>query len=575
MEERRMRYLALAVDYDGTAASDNKLSDVAASAIERLRVSGRRVVLVTGRRVSDLLRVCPRVALFDLVVAENGAVIYDPQRREEVALAAPLPARFAERLRERGAAPVEVGHVVVATHDPHSAVMLEVIRELGLEVQVIFNRNAVMALPPGVNKATGLDVALRKLGLSRHEVVGVGDAENDHSLLEYCECSVAVANAVASLKESADIVTQDVDGAGVAELADELIANDLHRMEGKLERHLVLAGRRVDDGAEVRIPPYGRNLLIAGPSGSGKSTVTAGLVERLIDKAYQVFIVDPEGDYSTLQAVVCLGNPQRAPTVNEILSILEDPTINLSINLLGLPMEDRPFFLGQLIPGLQALRARTGRPHWIVLDEAHHMLPQSWGHVSSTLPYKLGETILVTVHPDHVAPAVLAPIDVVFAVGKSPDETLRQFAGAADLQLTWPPGLAYAPGNLVAWFVRDGVVPFSVRSQPGRAERIRHHRKYAEGNLRYHSFYFRGPDGRHNLKAQNLVVFSQIAEGIGESTWMFHLRRHDYSRWFRDAIKDGYLADQAEGIERRMDLTPAQSRLLIRELIGARYTLPE
>ena len=142
------------------------------------------------------------------------------------------------------------------------------------------------------------------------------------------------------------------------------------------------------------------------------------MIERLIDKAYQVCIIDPEGDYSTLQGVVCLGNPQRAPSVGEVLSSLEDPATNLAVNLLGLPLQDRPPFFSQLIAGLQALRARTGRPHWIVLDEAHHMLPQSWGHVSSTLPSKLGEAILVTVHPDHVAPAVLAPIDLVLAVGE-------------------------------------------------------------------------------------------------------------------------------------------------------------
>jgi hydroxymethylpyrimidine pyrophosphatase-like HAD family hydrolase len=569
-----MRYLALAIDYDGTAASEGRLSDAASSAIERLRTSGRRVVLVTGRRVDDLLRVLPRSALFDLIVAENGAVIYDPQSREEVPLAAPLPALFAERLRERGVVPLEQGAVVVATRDPYGEVMLEVIRELGLEVHVIFNRGAVMALPAGINKATGLDVAVRRLGMSRHEVVGIGDAENDHSLLEYGECGVAVANAVDSLKEIAAFVTRGANGAGVAELIDELIKNDLHRMEGKLERHLVVVGKR-PDGAEVRIPPYGRNLLIAGPSGTGKSTLTAGLIERLIDKAYQVCIIDPEGDYSTLQALICLGNQQRAPNVNEVLSILEDPTINLNVNLLGLRLEDRPFFLAQLIPGLQALRARTGRPHWIVLDEAHHMLPETWGHVSSTFPRRLGETILVTVHPDHLAPAVLAPIDVVFAIGPSPEETLKRFAGAAAQHPTWPEDLGYVPGNVVAWFVSNGQPPFSMQAQPARAERIRHHRKYAEGDLRWHSFYFRGPDNRHNLKAQNLQVFSQIAEGISESTWMFHLRSNDYSRWFRDSVRDNYLADEAERIERRMDLTPYETRVLILELIRARYTLPE
>jgi HAD superfamily hydrolase (TIGR01484 family) len=569
-----MRYLAFAVDYDGTAAHDDKLSDSAALAIERLRVSGRRAILVTGRRLDDLLRVCPRIGLFDLVVAENGATLYDPQRREETMLAATIPARFAERLRERGAEPIEVGRVLVATLEPYGTVMLEVVRELGLELQVIFNRSAVMALPPGVNKATGLAIALRRLGLSQHEAIGMGDAENDHSLLRYCECGVAVANAVQSLKEAADFVTRGSDGRGVAEVSNELIANDLQCMEGKLERHLVLVGRRTD-GTDVRIPPYGSNALIAGPSGSGKSTLTAGLVERLIEKAYQVCIIDPEGDYSTLARLICLGNEHRAPSVNEALSILEDPAINLSINLLGLSLEDRPFFFAQLIPGLQAMRARTGRPHWIVLDEAHHMLPQTWGHAGSTLPRKLGETILVTVHPDHIAPAVLEPIDIVFAIGHTPERTLGQFADAVAQHLEWPQDLAHVPGSVIAWFASDGQRPFSMQPHPARAERIRHHRKYAEGDMRANSFYFRGPDGRQNLKAQNLAVFSQIAAGIDESTWVFHLHRHDYSRWFRAAIKDAWLAEQAERIERRGDLSPQQSRQLVQELICARYTLPE
>jgi hypothetical protein len=109
----------------------------------------------------------------------------------------------------------------------------------------------------------------------------------------------------------------------------------------------------------------------------------------------------------------------------------------------------------------------------------------------------------------------------------------------------------------------------------GRAQRLRHRRKYVEGDMRYHSFYFRGPRGHQNLKAHNLIAFSQIADGVDEETWLFHLRRGDYSRWFRDAIKDNYLADQAGRIEQRQDLHPAETRKLIRSLIDARYTLPE
>ncbi len=569
-----MRYLALVTDYDGTLASSDTVSERAVLALERLRTSGRRAILVTGRRLDDLLAVCPYGKLFDLIVAENGAIVYDPRTREETRLANPPSKLLIQRLQARGVEPLEIGQVLVATHAPHRAAVQDVIWELGLEAQVIGNRGAVMVLPAGINKATGMEHALHELGLSRHEVVGIGDAENDHSFLQRCECAVAVANAASSIKGIAAFVTKAENGDGVIELIDELIDDDLRRLEGQLPQHLILLGERTD-GTTVQLPPYGHNMLVAGPSGCGKSTLTAGIIERLIEKNYQVCIVDPEGDYGTLRDVVALGNQWRAPSVVEVLSILEDPKINMSVNLLGIPLDDRPDFFAQLLPSLQMMRAQTGRPHWLVVDEAHHMLPSTWGHATSVLPQQLHETILVTVHPDHVAPAILAPMDIVVAIGHSPEETLRKFARATQQPLTWPDELTYQPDRVVVWATREGQPPFAMHAQAGRAERIRHHRKYAEGNLRWNSFYFRGPDNHHNLKAQNLVVFCQIAQGIDESTWMFHLRRGDYSRWFRDAIKDGHLADEAEHIERRMDLAPWQTRQLMTELVNNRYTLPD
>lgn len=569
-----MRYLALAVDYDGTLADPDRMSETTIEALERLRASGRRAILLTGRRLDDLLRVCPQTRLFDVVVAENGGVVYDPATREETALANPPSKNLLQNLRARGVEPLDVGQVIVATLEPHRRTAQDVVWELGLEAQVIGNRSAVMVLPAGVNKATGLEHALRKLGLSRHEVVGIGDAENDHSFLERCECAVAVANATPSIKEAAALITKAQNGDGVRELIEELIADDLRRMAGKLEQHLILLGTS-PDGAAVHVGPYGHNILVAGPSGSGKSTLTAGILERLIEKDYQVCIVDPEGDYGTLRDVVALGNQWRAPSVSEVLSILEDPKIHLSVNLLGIALEDRPEFFAQLIPNLHALRSRVGRPHWLVLDEAHHMLPESWGHASSALPQKLGETILVTVHPDHVAPAILSTIEIAVAIGPSPERTLRKFADATHRVLQWPEGLSHRPGHVVTWFVGDPLGPFSMRPQPGRAERIRHHRKYAEGNLRWHSFYFRGPHGRHNLQAQNLTIFCQLAQGIDEETWVFHLQRHDYSKWIRHCIRNEELADETERVESRRDLAPWQTRQMIRDLISARYTFPE
>ncbi|HSF25109.1 MAG TPA: HAD-IIB family hydrolase [Blastocatellia bacterium] len=569
-----MRYLVLVTDYDGTIATGGKADESALSAIERLRMSGRRAILLTGRRVDDLLAVCPRVRLFDYVVAENGAVLYEPRTREQTLLGKPPPAEFVQRLGELTNDSIDTGQVVVSTLLPHHAAVLQAIQEMGLELQLIFNREAVMVLPPGVNKASGMEYALRKLGFSPHEAVGIGDAQNDHSFLERCECAVAVANAVPSIRKLAAFTTKSEAGQGVAELVEELIANDLSRMHGRLEKNLVTIGLGLD-GRPVTVPPYGLNILIAGPSGSGKSTVAAGIVERLIERAYQVCIVDPEGDYGTLPEVLTLGSPRHAITVNQALAVLEDPKMNLNVNLLGISLADRPDYFGHLFPSLQAMRTRTGRPHWIVLDEAHHMLPADWGHVGKALPQRLGETVLVTVHPRHVAPMTLSLVDIVIAVGRSPRETLKAFADAAGQKFTWPEDLSQRKGHTVVWSPRSGKAPFSMQIISGRVERIRHLRKYAEGDMRNRSFYFRGPAGRHNLRAQNLVLFSQIAEGIDEETWLFHLYRGDYSRWFREAVKDPYLADHAERIEQRQDLRPTETRELMLSFIEGRYTLPE
>lgn len=569
-----MRYLVLVTDYDGTLATDGTVDESTFSALQRLRTSGRRAILLTGRQLDDLVTVCPNLSVFDYVVAENGAVLYEPRTRQQTLLGNPPPARFLRRLRELTGASISVGEVIVDTRVPHHTAVLQAIQEMGLELQIVFNRDAVMVLPAGVNKATGMDHALRKLGLSPHEAIGIGDAQNDHSFLERCECAVAVANALPAIRELAAFTTPGEAGQGVAEVIDELIANDLSRMHGRLERNLVTVGVG-PDGEAVAVPPYGLNILIAGPSRSGKSTVTAGIVERLVERTYQVCMIDPEGDYGTLPQVLTLGSPRHAIPVNEALALLEDPTLNLNLNLLGIPLADRPQYFGHLFPSLQAMRTRTGRPHWIVLDEAHHILPVDWGHVGKALPHRLGETLLVTVHPEHVAHLTLSLVDLVILVGHSPENTLKGFADALGLPFHWPDGLSYQRGHAVAWFRRSGKPPFSMRIISSRAERIRHLRKYAEGDMQDRSFYFRGPDDRLNLKAQNLVIFVQIAEGIDEETWLFHLRNGDYSTWFREAVKDPYLADQTERIEHRQDLHPAETRSLIVSFIEGRYTLPE
>jgi hydroxymethylpyrimidine pyrophosphatase-like HAD family hydrolase len=221
-----MHYLALATDFDGTLAWEGRVAPETIAALERLRDSGRRVVLVTGRELAELLELFPQATLFDRMVVENGALLYDPATKKTRHLSPPPPGRFIEEL-ERRRIPVSVGRSIVATTEPYEHAVLAVIRDLGLEWHVIFNKGSVMVLPSGVNKATGLAEALDELQLSADRVAAIGDAENDHALLRFCCCGVAVANALPALKETADLVTVGEAGRGVVELIDRMLADDL------------------------------------------------------------------------------------------------------------------------------------------------------------------------------------------------------------------------------------------------------------------------------------------------------------------------------------------------------------
>jgi hydroxymethylpyrimidine pyrophosphatase-like HAD family hydrolase len=570
-----MRYLVLACDFDGTIASDGRVREETLAALHRLRDSGRKLILVTGREMEDLLSVFPAIETFDRVVAENGGVLYRPASREHKTLGEAPPVEFVNALRARGISPLSVGHCIVSTWQPHENAVLETIRDLGLELQVIFNKGAVMVLPSGMNKATGLEAALLELGISPHNCVGVGDAENDHAFIRLCECGVAVANALPLVQERSDWVTPARNGDGVAELIDRLITGDLAELEGRLSRHTILLGTR-ENGEEVRLDPYGRGVLVAGASGSGKSTFATGILERLSDQGYQFCIVDPEGDYALLEDTIVLGDKERAPTVAGVLDVLGQPKRNVVVNLLGLGLDERPAFFSRLLPGLQDLRSRTGRPHWIVVDEAHHLLPAPSDLVSVTLPRTLSGMMLITVHPEHVAPAVLFSIDVVVGIGPSAADALRALGEAVGAQLppTFPS--TSGPGEALFWRRRpEARDPIWLRTIPPRSEHRRHVRKYATGELgEDKSFYFRGPAGQLNLRAQNLGLFTQLAAGVDDETWLHHLRNQDYSRWFREAIKDEDLASEAACVERDPSLPPKDSRELIKAAIERRYTMP-
>lgn len=570
-----MRYLALASDYDGTLADRGIVRPSSVAALRRLAGSGRKLVLVTGRQLDDLRSVFPEHDMFHRIVAENGALLYNPSTRESRPLGEPPPTEFVDALRKAGVSPLSVGVAIVATVVPNDAAVLKVIRELGLEMQVIYNRENVMILPSGVNKGTGIRAGLAELGLSPHNAIGVGDAENDHALLNVCECRVAVANAIPTLKERADFVTSDPDGLGVEQLIDKILFDDLRSVRLRGPRYPILFGRTAE-GKEVMIPSYGTSLLVAGPSGSGKTNAVVTILERLIENRYQVCLVDPEGDYDRLENVLSLGTSHRAPDIAEIIAALQKPKTSVSVNLLGLPMRDRPRFFASLLPQIQELRAKVGRPHWLVIDEAHHLLPAGSGAASGTIPADLTNLLLITIHPSAVLPSVARMMQAIISVGPSPEQTIQEFGAAVGKASPIHAPLPSEKGEAFVWFVDDSRGLIAVRVEPSSIEMRRHRRKYAEGRLAPEtSFFFKGPQGKLNLRAHNLITFNELAQGVDDNTWMFHLRQHDYSAWVRRAIKDDALAAAVSAVENDPRVTPQNSRSRIIQAINERYTGPE
>ena len=572
-----MRYHALACDYDGTIAHDGRVEPATEAALERLAASGRRLILVTGRELPDLQRAFPRLELFDRVVAENGGLLYRPGTREERLLTEPADPRLVARLEAEEVTPLSVGRAIVATWEPNDPVVLAAIRDLGLELEIIFNKGAVMVLPAGVTKASGLQAALLELGLSAHDVVGVGDAENDHAFLTLCEVAAAVANALPTLKDRADLVLDAPRGEGVERLVARILDDDLASIEASLTRQRVSLGETDDEPFVGPSSPRSR-VLVAGASGGGKSTLVTAFFERLCERGYQVCLFDPEGDYEHLKEAVVLGRADRPPTIEEVVDTLADPSRSVVVNLLGTRVDERPAFFETLLARVVELRTRSGRPHWLIADEAHHLLPSGWQSKEPSLA-ELEGLVLVTVHPEEIAASIVRGVELAIAVGPAAGETIATIADVVERPVP-PIDGAPSDGEGFGWFVRreaqderGEVVRFRTARPTG--DKQRHRRKYAEGELSdVKSFWFRGPDDRLNLRAQNLGLFVQLGEGVDDDTWLYHLRQGDYSRWIRDSISDPDLASIVAGVEEDAEATAADSRRRIRDAIDRRYTAP-
>jgi hydroxymethylpyrimidine pyrophosphatase-like HAD family hydrolase len=422
-----MKYHALAVDYDGTLATDGQVDPATHDALHRLKESGRRLILVTGRIIGQLLEVFPQLSICDLVVADNGALLYDPRTGDQIALADPPSEEFIRELSFRGVSPIEVGDVIVATWEPHESTVLQVIRDMGLELQIIFNKGAVMILPTGCNKATGLRAALTRLGLSHHNTVGIGDAENDEAFLKLCAASAAVDNALEVVKRHVLMVTKGARGEGVVELIERILADDLQSLPLRPDRGLLM-GHHADD-QEYRVPLYGSRILVMGESADAQAYCVLRMLQQLVEQDYQACLFTANGEYLKLQNPVVLGTAEQKPDVDEFLQVIQDPHKSCIVNLQYESINGKSAVFQELLSAAMEHRHKTGHPHLVLVDDTDKMLTSSSGAPDSSRTKEFTSSLFINRHPERLNQSLVGNMDFVLAVGKRAETILAKCCG--------------------------------------------------------------------------------------------------------------------------------------------------
>ena len=552
-----MKLSVIAVDYDGTIARRDVLDSTVRPAIAAARTSGVTVLLVTGRILEDLQRVVGDLHLVDGVIAENGAVVHFPHSGHTSVLAPPVPEAFVVELRRRRI-PFGLGRSLVDADAALAPKLLEVIRALELPLVLVFNGGRVMVLPQGVSKATGLRAALDALRLSARNMVAIGDAENDHELLRLAEVGVAVEWASPALRSAADIVLQGSGPPAVAAYVRALAEGGRLPIPPRARRRLILG--HTEDGREFSLAVRGRNVLVAGDAKSGKSWVAGLLCEQLILHGYCVCVIDPEGDYRSLEAlpgVTVLGGEDRPPTPRDLLRALRYPDRSLVIDLSHRPQDEKIEYIRAVLPALNEIRHRTGLPHRIVLDEAHYFLQDvGAGHL---LDLERHGYAVVTYWASRLPRELLAATEVMIVTRESNPaevEALRQWCSTCDKvdRSRWALLGQLRAGQAVALPITEeaGGELRLFTIAPRLTPHVRHREKYVDVPVAEHRAFIFSTNGHHSgQRARTLRQFVSILEHAPVTLLEGHVRRGDFSRWIGDVFGDYPLATELRALEER------------------------
>jgi len=579
--------VVIASDFDGTLAREGKVTAETWQMLHQAKLAGLALILVTGRNLDSFLPDGPFAEFCEAIVAENGAVVYFP-RRDKIDLPfGQLDSKVIQRL-EAYRIPLERGMAIAATWLPHDETVLKVLRESGSGATLEYNRGAVMVLPPGATKGTGLQYALKELGYSTHNVVACGDAENDRSLFNVAELTAAVSNAHPNLKAAADLVLDQPNGAGVQTLITQLLNGPSLAPPARPGRQLLL-GQQLS-GTPVRLDPFiltETNLGIFGASQSGKSWLAGLLAEELLAKNYQVFIIDPEGDYrglGTSPRTLVLGRRgESPPAVTDVIYFSEWHETSLVLDLSAYELDDRSEYTQELLLALRGLRARRGRPHFVLVDEIQNLCPSGNGELGRSFAESMqwGGFCIISYRPSQLVTDLLQELDHLLLTRLSLAEEIQvlepylsQCHNCAPMlqQLpTLPRGQAFmalgATGNDQE---QQEIIKFQVG--PRSIPHIRHLNKYLRAALpKSKRFYFHDSDDSYlHRAAANLWEFRKALGEIPLSSIQYHLGRNDFENWLVDVLHDQELARRIRKVAGRQ-LVDESLRQALLEVVIDRY----
>jgi hydroxymethylpyrimidine pyrophosphatase-like HAD family hydrolase len=578
--EHAMKLSVIALDYDGTLTRDDRLDAHMREAIADARRQGVAVMLVTGRRLDDLRRVAGKLQFVDSVVGENGALVHFPDGGLTTTLAPPIPPAFITRLQQEGIT-FQAGQCLIEADASAAPRMLNAIRELELPIVLVFNRSRVMAMAQGISKATGLRAALEALRKSPRNAVAVGDAENDHELLRFAEVGAAVEWGSPSLQAAADMVIGGAGPVAVADFIRRVAATGRLPTVPRARRRMILG--HTDDGREFSLAVRGRNVLIMGETNSGKSWLAGLLCERLILHGYSLCVVDPEGDYRTLDAlpgVRVLGGEDDPPTPRALLHALRYPDRSVVIDLSGVEHHAKLAYIRTVLPALNVMRRRTGTPHRIIVDEGHYFLRDAVKHKLLDLDFN-GYTV-VTYWPSQLPLELVAATEVILVTRESNRaeiDALRRHCTACEhlgdsawdvlqtLQIDQAAALpvtAEAGSNLQVFTIGERLTPH-----------VRHRQKYVDVPVGDAQAFVFHPNGRLEAShAHTLREFVMVLETLDVTQADGYLRRGDFSRWIADVFGDRALARELQKHEREyVHLRAEDAVAQIAAAVTSRYEL--